>query len=446
MSATRLDDHHAAHLAGLENAYARLLEAHGYDGVLLYSGAPRHFFGDDQQASFASFAHFLHWVPLAGIEHSWLLIRPGQRPLLRFHAPAGFWHLTPSLPEAAWTRRFTIETSADSAPPKMPQGRLAIVGEVDADTAERLGAALNPPALCQALDELRVRKSDYELACLREANRLALAGHAAARQAFDAGAAELDIQLAYLKASRQRESQLPYQNIVGLNEHAGVLHYQHYDIEPAPRRHSLLLDAGRRVAGYAADITRTWAGSDADPQFAALIEGVEQLQQRLIAELRPGLDYVALHERMHLELGRLLSEQALIECSPEAAVESGITRAFCPHGLGHSLGLQVHDVAGRCDARGETLPAPQRDPALRLTRPLEAGMVVTMEPGLYVIPMLLEPLRDQPAGRSIDWAGVARLAPHGGIRIEDNIAIGETGPINLTRDDPAVERPALARP
>ncbi|GAA5178335.1 MULTISPECIES: Xaa-Pro dipeptidase [Halomonadaceae] len=435
MSETRLDDQHAAHLEGLEHAYARLLEAHGYEGVLLYSGAPRHFFGDDQQASFATFAHFLHWVPLAGIEHSWLLIRPGQRPLLRFHAPVDFWHLTPSLPQAAWTRRFTLEASDETAPPPFPQGRLAIVGDVDAGTAERLGAALNPLALCQALDELRVRKSAYEIACLREANRLALAGHEAARGAFDAGAAELDIQLAYLKASRQRESQVPYQNIVGLNEHAGVLHYQHYDIQPAVRRHSLLLDAGRRVAGYASDITRTWAGRDADPQFAALIEGVERFQQRLIAELRPGVDYVALHAQMHLELGRLLSEQALIECSPEAAVESGITRAFCPHGLGHSLGLQVHDVAGRRDARGEPLPAPERDPALRLTRPLEAGMVITMEPGLYIIPMLLEPLRDQPAGRHIDWPGVTRLAPHGGIRIEDDIAIGHGGPINLTRDN-----------
>ena len=135
MSETRLDDQHAAHLEGLEHAYARLLEAHGYEGVLLYSGAPRHFFGDDQQASFATFAHFLHWVPLAGIEHSWLLIRPGQRPLLRFHAPVDFWHLTPSLPQAAWTRRFTLEASAETAPPPLPQGRLAIVGDVDAGDA-----------------------------------------------------------------------------------------------------------------------------------------------------------------------------------------------------------------------------------------------------------------------------------------------------------------------
>ncbi len=440
MSATRFDEQHDAHLEGLENAYARLLEAHGYDGVLLYSGAAHHFFGDDQQASFATFAHFLHWVPLAGIEHSWLLIRPGQRPLLRFHAPADFWHLTPSLPEAAWTQRFTIEASAETAPPKPPQGRLAIVGEVDAQTAERLGATLNPPALCQALDELRMRKSDYEIACLREANQLALAGHAAARQAFHDGDAELDVQLAYLKASRQRESQVPYQNIVGLNAHAGVLHYQHYDIEPESQQHSLLLDAGRRVAGYASDITRTWAGRDADPQFVALIEGVGRLQQRLIAELRPGVSFVALHEQMHFELGQLLNAQALITCSPEAAVENGITRAFCPHGLGHSLGLQVHDVAGRRSSSGEPLPAPERDPALRLTRVLETGMVVTMEPGLYIIPMLLEPLRDQSAGHAIDWAGVARLAPHGGIRIEDNIAIGESGPINLTRDKEISER------
>lgn len=435
MSDTRREADHLAHIKALEQAYSQLLESHGYDGVLIYSGHPHRHFGDDQEASFATYAHFLHWVPLPGISHSWLMLRQGQAPLLYFYAPGDFWHLSPTIPQQDWTRRFAIETITTQQPPTIePHGRLAIIGDVSAEVSAQLDGELNPAELIRALDELRVRKSDYEIGCLRGANRLALAGHHAAYKAFQAGATELDIQLAYLAASRQRESHVPYQNIVALNSHGGVLHYQHYDLDPPTQYYSLLIDAGRAVSGYAADITRTWAGRDADPQFSELIVGVETLQRNLIASIRPGKSWVQLHHSMHQQLGELLVDQRLIRCSAESAVDTGITRAFCPHGLGHMLGLQVHDVAGRQNAQGEPLPSPESDPALRLTRQLERDMVVTVEPGLYFIPMLLEPLRDLPVGRDIDWQSIERLAPHGGIRIEDNILVTQSGPDNLTRD------------
>ncbi|MFC3285315.1 Xaa-Pro dipeptidase [Litchfieldella rifensis] len=423
---------HLKHLDALENAYQRVLDEHGYSGVLLYSGHARQHFGDDQTASFATYGHFLHWVPLPGIEHGWLLIRPGQPPLLHWYAPQDFWHLTPELPDEPWVERFRIESVTEPGPPRLPSGRFAVLGDVEADVATALGAECNPEALTIALDELRVRKSDYEVACLREANAQAWAGHRAAREAFDAGAAELDIQLAYLAASRQRESAVPYQNIVGVNHHAGVLHYQHYDIQPVRKRYSLLVDAGHRHHGYCADITRTWAGCDASDTFGALIDGVTRLQRRLIASLGPGQSFVALHERMHWELGHLLASQELVSCSADAAVAQGITYAFCPHGLGHLLGIQVHDVAGRRRADGTPLPPPAGYPALRLTRELVSGMVLTVEPGCYVIPMLLAPLREGAVGRDIDWDAVEALAPHGGIRIEDNVLITTEGHDDLT--------------
>lgn len=422
----------ARHLTSLQSAYDERLSRLGFDGVLLYSGHPRCHFGDDQQASFAAYGHFMHWTGQADLAQSWLLIRPGQRPGLKVHAPDDFWHLPARLPDESWVDAFDIEMSRDDAPPRLPAGRFAVLGDVSAALCEALGAERNPAALVAALDEGRVRKSDYEIACLGEANRQAMSGHRAAREVFLAGGAELDIQLAYLGASRQRETALPYASIVGLNAHGGVLHYQHYDSDAPVRRRSLLLDGGHRQRGYCADITRTWAGPDADPAFAPLIEGVSALQRRLIDALAPGVDYVALHQRMHRALGELLAGQGLVHCSPEAAVAQGITRAFCPHGLGHSLGLQVHDVAGRVDAAGRPLPPPAADPALRLTRELETGMVITMEPGLYVIPVLLAPLKEGAAGRDIDWSLVERLADHGGIRIEDNLVITASGHDNLT--------------
>jgi len=423
-----------SHLDRLERAYAEALARHGFDGVLLYSGRPARHHGDDQYASFAAYGHFVHWTGQVGLAHCWLLVRPGEAPVLFLHAPEDFWHLPARLPDEPWVARFRLEPRATQAAPVLPPGRYAVAGDVTAADAEAMGAEANPPGLLADLDEIRVRKSDYEVGCLAEANRRAMAGHLAAREAFLAGgAAELDIQLAYLGAARQRESELPYPNIVGLNAHGGVLHYQHYDLDPPERARSLLLDGGRRHRGYCADITRTWPGPEASPEFAPLIRGVTDLQQRLIARLAPGVSYVALHVQMHEELATLLVARGLYRGSSEAALASGLTRAFCPHGLGHLLGVQVHDVAGRVAPDGTPLPPPADHPALRLTRTLEAGMVVTMEPGLYVIPMLLAPHRHR---REVDWGLVERLADHGGIRIEDNVLVTAEGPRNLTPGGP----------
>jgi Xaa-Pro dipeptidase len=134
-------------------------------------------------------------------------------------------------------------------------------------------------------------------------------------------------------------------------------------------------------------------------------------------------------------LAGVLREHGIIRMSAESAVESGASSAFFPHGLGHSIGLQVHDVAGfQQGERGGTLPRPAGHPYLRMTRTLEPGMVVTIEPGLYFIDMLLAELRDKPVSKDIDWAKVETFKPYGGIRIEDDVVCTEGNPENLTRD------------
>lgn len=272
-----------------------------------------------------------------------------------------------------------------------------------------------------------MRKTGYELACLAEANRRALAGHRAARDAFAEGESEFGISLAYQRATRQREAEAPYHSIIGLNEHAGTLHYQFYDTRPPGRSRSLLIDAGVRYRGYCSDITRTTAGPG-EGRFAALIHGLEQLQQRLCALVAPGVSYVEIHRKAHLGIAALLSASGLVRgLSEEDQVATGVTRAFFPHGIGHFLGIQVHDVAGR------PVPPPADAPFLRLTRTLEPGMVVTIEPGLYFIPSLLQPLLDGPQGRHLDQTLLAELMGCGGIRIEDNVAVLESGAQNLTR-------------
>lgn len=420
------------HIAHLQRAYSALLVDHGFDSLAIYSGHASVHFADDHAPPFQAYGHFMHWVGMANVEHSWLVIQPEQRPQLYLYAPADFWHLPTCLPEEPWVEAFDIHFCSEKVIPPLT-GHAAMIGDSErfnASTALPLNAICQPERLVTALDELRLFKTPYEIACLREANRLAIAGHQAAQAAFTEPTGELDIQLAYLAASRQRESAVPYQNIIGLNEHAGVLHYQHYDLSAPRHRYSLLVDAGRRFRGYCADITRTYAGPDAPAVFGELVDALHGLKDELVNAVAPGVSFVALHEKMHRLLADILVTHNLFNGSAEQAVAEGVTRAFCPHGLGHSLGLQVHDVAGLRHPDGTPAPAPEFHPALRLTRTLRPGMVVTIEPGLYFIAMLLAPLRDSTL--PLNWELIDQLAPCGGIRIEDNVVVTESGADNLT--------------
>jgi len=116
-------------------------------------------------------------------------------------------------------------------------------------------------------------------------------------------------------------------------------------------------------------------------------------------------------------------------------LSQGVTSAFMPHGIGHLLGIQVHDVAGFMEnENGTTIDPPSGHPFLRLTRVLEEDMVLTVEPGLYFIDMLLDGLRGTPAEALVNWDAVDELRPFGGIRIEDNVRVLADGCENLTRD------------
>ena len=241
-----------------------------------------------------------------------------------------------------------------------------------------------------------------------------------------------EILLAFLGASRHTAQELPYSAIVAGDSHAATLHYQHYDRDGAPA-HSLLIDAGCGELGYASDITRTYA-KPADAEFIALITAMDRLQQTLCKRVAPGIPFARLHHAAHVLLGNLLEREDLINASPEEIVATGITRLFFPHGLGHLLGLQVHDVGGHlADPQGNLIKAPDAYPKLRLLRTLEPGMTLTIEPGLYFIGSLLAELRDHELAAQVNWDKVERLRPCGGIRIEDNLLVTERGHENLTR-------------
>lgn len=426
-----------AHIEQLLTRTRTLLAEQGWNRLVIYSGHAHPHFADDQSAPHPGYGHFLHWTGLTGLSDSWLEITQDHPPRLFCYAPDDYWHATPALPEGALAQVMCIEPIRARGWPLeqvAEVGSTVVVGDIESLSIPVEKSHCNPRSFVSALNALRIHKTAYEARCTLEASRLALMGHRAARDAFYQGGSEFDIHLAWQKGTQQSESDAPYHSIIGLNEHAGVLHYQHYQNQTPQTLNSLLIDAGVRYRGYCSDITRTWAALD-QPRFAALINGLDQLQQKLTQEVKPGVDFVELHDKTHQGVALLLQASGLIkgQITTEAIVETGMTRAFFPHGLGHFLGTQVHDVGGLETASGQPVPPPQAHPALRLTHTLEAGMLLTIEPGLYFIDSLLASLRNGPMSQHLNWSLIEALAPCGGIRIEDNLWVTADGAENLTR-------------
>jgi Xaa-Pro dipeptidase len=433
-----LDAEFSAHLQVLCARADAALAASGFDAMAIHSGRATYRFLDDREVPYVANPHFRHWTPGLDATDSWVWYAPGAKPRLLFHRPADYWHAAPPLPDGAWANGFDIRVidTPEAARALLPLAgkRVAYLGEFADPLADWGFAAANPAPLLSRLHYARAVKTDYELHCMRAASRRGVCAHRAAEAAWRAGRSEFDTHLAYCAAADQTEAELPYSNIIAFDRHAAVLHYQHLDREPPARRHSFLIDAGAQERNYACDITRTYAADD-QPGFAALIAALERAQLALCDMVRPGVDYREVHLAAHRGIAGVLREAGLISLDADAAVETGLSSVFFPHGIGHLLGLQVHDVAGlAAGPEGGERPRPAGHPFLRLTRSLEPGVVVTIEPGIYFIDLLLERARAGEHARHVDWTAVERLKPCGGIRIEDNVACTTSTPENLTRD------------
>ena len=361
------------HLEQLCARTARALAACQYEALLVHSGALLEVFEDDRTYPYEAHAPFKVWAPLADAPDSFVWFRPGERPRLLVHQPRDYWYKAAASPSGYWVEHFDVRSVADRA------------------------------AARQALP--------------RDLGRTAYIGD----------------RLPELPACGQREQELPYNPIIALNEGGAVLHYQLLERRPPPARYSLLIDAGAEFAGYACDITRTHAAEEGD--FANLIRRMDRMQQGLCAQVRAGVDWRDIQLAAHTATAEVLREADLILCGAQEAVERGVTRVFLPHGIGHLLGLEVHDVGGFMSAAdGPDVPPPAAHRYLRLTRVLEPGFVVTMEPGIYFIDQLLDEARADERASRINWARVGELSRYGGIRIEDDLAVEAGGAENLTRD------------
>jgi len=427
---------YAHHVGEVQRRSTQALERGGFDHLVVPSGTLHYQLFDDRDYPYAVNPQFKAWAPLTRNPGSWVVHTPGEKPRLIYLQPFDYWHVVPEAPAGYWVEHFDVVVirkpgEALQHLPKDP-ARCAILGEPQSAVGDFVPN--NPPVVVNHLEYHRAIKTPYEIAMMRAASVRGVRGHRAAERAFRAGSSEFGIHLAYCQAARQDANDLPYGNIIALNEHGAVLHYTERDRLPPADLRSFLIDAGGSHDGYASDITRSYA-FDPTCEFQSMIDAVDAAEQRLCDRVRPGVDYKQIQLDAHLEMATILRDFGVVDMSPESMVETGVSAKFFPHGIGHYIGLQVHDVGGfLASDEGGRIDPPDGHPFLRLTRVLEPGAVVTIEPGIYFADLLLQELRAGAHAGAVNWDKVDALRPYGGIRIEDDVVCTDGDPINLTRE------------
>ncbi len=432
-----LHQHYPAHVAEMQLRTKNVLSRDNLQGLVIHSGKEIKVFLDDYGYPFKVNPHFKAWLPLVDVPNSWLIVNGEDKPTLIYYQPVDFWHKVAELEESYWNEFFDVKilTNANDVEKLLPKNKkgFAYIG-AHTDIAHALGFELiNPEPTLDYIHYHRAYKTLYEQECLRQSNIVAVVGHKAAKLAFLDGASEFDIQQAYLKAVHHTANETPYGNIVALNKNTSILHYTALERGVPQAHRSFLIDAGANFNGYASDITRTY--SFKRDKFSELIARMDTLMLKAVDGLKPGVSYVDLHIQTYKDIGHVLFEFGFINVSAEQAFESGIISSFFPHGLGHHLGLQTHDVGGfMSDEKGTHVATPDKHPFLRTSRVVEANQVFTIEPGLYFIDSLLANLKASKQGSMINWNTIDEMRPFGGIRIEDNIIVHESHNENMTRE------------
>lgn len=258
------------------------------------------------------------------------------------------------------------------------------------------------------LGEFRLKKDDDDLVNLRRACQISAEAHVAAMKFTRHGVTERQVQAViahefYIKGA----ARVGYPYIIASGASATTLHYNFND-QVCKNGDLLLIDAGAEYNYYSGDITRTFpvSGKFTEAQ-RKVYQGVLNVQKEIISLIKPGLYFKDLHKMGEEKLTDLMFELGLLSGKKEDAMKANEHRKYYPHGIGHWLGMDVHD-AGLYYIKGEA-------------RPIEAGMCFTIEPGLYI------PADDKSAPAELRGIGV---------RIEDNILVTANGCENMTTDVP----------
>ncbi|MDR9419282.1 aminopeptidase P family protein [Gracilimonas sp.] len=308
------------------------------------------------------------------------------------------------------------------------------LNEADAELIEDLDRSFEADmeTLQDALTYCRVIKTEEELEYMRKSAKINNLAHTEVMKVIKPGMYEYELKALFTKIQYEHGLQQDaYNGIFAGGKNSAILHYVENNSQ-IKDGDLFLLDAGHEYEGYASDITRTYPanGTFTDLQ-AGVYDAVLNALNSSIEKVETGVKMEDLHLHAARTIMEGLKEIDLVKGSVDDLMENDIFALFFPHGLGHFLGLDTHDVGGypkgvdRIDRPGIKY--------LRVRRDLQPGMVITIEPGCYFVPALLIPaMKDENKSKFLNADKLTKMYEFGGIRIEDNIVVTEDGYENLT--------------
>ena len=286
------------------------------------------------------------------------------------------------------------------------------------------------------MDQTRRVKDEAEIRLIKQIAAIAKLGYDELKQIIKPGISEKEIQIAYEGIiNRNGAHGVPYDSIVGSGANAAILHAL-----PTPKlvqeNELVLIDAGAEIYDYCVDITRTFASSaNLDSRNKNLYQLVLKAQLECNDMAKAGAFWRDVHSHAAIVFTQGLREMGILRGNVQDLIEKEVVSMFFPHGLGHLVGLRVRDTGHEENLE----PKKYFGARLRVDIQLEPGHLVTVEPGLYFIKSLLQlPELKEKHRDDINWTELEKWLDVGGVRIEDNILITETGNENLTAD---IEKP-----
>ena len=284
----------------------------------------------------------------------------------------------------------------------------------------------------EAYKHARRVKEPGEIELMKRCAVATAAGYAAIQPLLQPGVSERKLQIE-LEAEYFRHGAhvTGYDSIVGIGAQSAVLHGTPSPDRVAKDGDFILIDSGAQLDRYVIDVTRTYVAGQPTAFQRDLAAAVLHAEVRACERCRPGAEWKDLHFGAAMDMVGALVAMGVMQGDPASLIEQEAHTLFFPHGLGHMLGLGVRDASGLEPGRTKD-PRPSLR-TLRMDLILRPGYIVTVEPGLYFIPALLnDPARRAKFRDAVNWPLAEKCLGLGGVRFEDNILVTDGAPVNLT--------------